>query len=42
MSLTLSAGMILLRVGMGLIFARELTREAVAEQRDAALAGAES
>ena len=41
-SLTLSAGMILLRVGMGLIFARELTREAVAEQRDAALAGAES
>ena len=33
MSLVLSAGMIGLRVGMGVIFAREFTREALAETR---------
>ena len=34
-SLILSAGMISLRVGIGLIFAREFTREALAQSRQA-------
>ncbi len=33
-SLAVSAGMILLRMGIGLLFARELTREAYAESRE--------
>ncbi|HEX5065924.1 MAG TPA: lysylphosphatidylglycerol synthase domain-containing protein [Myxococcota bacterium] len=37
MSLVLSAGMLLLRAGMGVAFAREFTREALRETREAAL-----
>ena len=33
-SLTLSLGLILLRAGIGLVFARELTREALASTRE--------
>jgi uncharacterized membrane protein YbhN (UPF0104 family) len=36
MSLVLSAGMLLLRAGMGMVFAREFTREALRDTRDAA------
>lgn len=39
-SLTLSLGMIALRAGMGAAFAREFTREALAEARSAAAEGA--